>query len=126
MFGSCGRMLVGSLNITHGVNGCMAEGIMAGDGIRETDGLGVTAPAGGPPRLESALLRGFGFSHGFFTRAGGVSAPPFDSLNPSVSTGDDAALVRENRVRVMRALGVSERSGSGAQPGALYYLSQVH
>jgi YfiH family protein len=49
------------------------------------------------------------------TRAGGVSAPPFDSLNLGRSTGDDAHAVAENRRRFEAAMGVPTR-----------YLSQVH
>ncbi len=40
----------------------------------------------------------------FTTRVGGVSARPFESLNLGLLTGDDAALVRENRHRLMGAL----------------------
>jgi polyphenol oxidase len=49
------------------------------------------------------------------TRAGGVSAAPFDSLNLGRSAGDDPAAVDENRRRFETALGVPAR-----------YLSQVH
>jgi polyphenol oxidase len=49
------------------------------------------------------------------TRAGGVSAAPFDSLNLGRSGGDDPAAVDENRRRFEAALGVPTR-----------YLSQVH
>ncbi len=49
------------------------------------------------------------------TRAGGVSAAPFDSLNLGGATGDDPAAVAQNRHRFEAALGVPTR-----------YLSQVH
>lgn len=49
------------------------------------------------------------------TRAGGVSAAPFDSLNLGRSAGDDSAAVDENRRRFEAAIGVPTR-----------YLSQVH
>jgi YfiH family protein len=39
------------------------------------------------------------------TRAGGVSVAPFDSLNLSLSVGDDPAAVAENRARWRSALG---------------------
>ncbi len=68
--------------------------------------------------LESGLLTAAGFRHAFFTRAGGVSAPPWDSLSFSVSVGDDPAHVGENLARAAAALGVT--------PGHLYMLSQVH
>jgi hypothetical protein len=42
--------------------------------------------------------------HGVFTRRGGVSPAPWDSLNVGGSVGDDLANVRENRVRSFRAL----------------------
>lgn len=75
----------------------------------------------GSPRAEalsSPLLIGAGFTHAFFTRRGGVSLPPWDSLSFSVATGDDQAAVTENRIRAARRLGITER--------ALHYLSQVH
>ena len=50
------------------------------------------------------------------TRAGGVSAPPLDSLNLGVAVGDDPAAVAENRRRFAARLG-------GAVP---VYLRQVH
>ena len=49
------------------------------------------------------------------TRAGGVSAAPFDSLNFGRSVGDEAAAVAENRRRFAQA--------TGARP---VWLSQVH
>lgn len=42
------------------------------------------------------------------TRSGGVSAPPFDSLNLSFSSGDDPKCVTQNRARIMSALGLPE------------------
>ncbi len=46
-----------------------------------------------------------GFSHGVFTRRGGVSPSPCRSLNVSVHTSDAASSVRENLERVRRVLG---------------------
>jgi YfiH family protein len=40
----------------------------------------------------------------FFTRRGGVSAPPFESLNVSRVTGDDEEAVSENLSRIARAM----------------------
>lgn len=71
-----------------------------------------------PVFLESPLLAGAGFRHAFFTRRGGVSLPPWDTLNFAASVGDDPAAVQENLIRAARALGVAE--------GRLYFLSQVH
>jgi YfiH family protein len=44
--------------------------------------------------LRSQLLAGF--PHGFTTRAGGRSAPPFNSLNLGDLVGDDAGAVADN------------------------------
>ncbi|WP_419186945.1 polyphenol oxidase family protein, partial [Azohydromonas sediminis] len=49
------------------------------------------------------------------TRAGGVSRPPWDTLNVGTAVGDDPAAVAENRRRFERALGVRP-----------VYLRQVH
>jgi YfiH family protein len=57
------------------------------------------------------------FAHGFSARQGGTSAPPFDTLNLGGKWGDDAATVRENRRRFLRAAGVGE---------ACFVARQVH
>src|SRR5512142_3041086 len=44
--------------------------------------------------LESPLLSAF--RHGFTTRSGGASDPPFDRLNLGGAVGDDPARVAEN------------------------------
>jgi polyphenol oxidase len=44
--------------------------------------------------------------HAFSTRKGGVSAPPYHTLNLGLSVGDDPAAVRENRRRYFGALGL--------------------
>ncbi len=56
------------------------------------------------PLLRSELIAA-PFVHGFTTRAGGVSAPPFDTLNLGAKWGDDPAQVSENRRRLERAVG---------------------
>ncbi len=56
--------------------------------------------------------------HGFPTRTGGVSRPPFASLNTSLSVGDDEAAVRENLTRLARAAQVA--------PERLFTVKQVH
>ncbi|NOT34107.1 MAG: peptidoglycan editing factor PgeF [Candidatus Eisenbacteria bacterium] len=43
----------------------------------------------------------------FTTRLGGVSPPPYDSLNLGRSTADDASFVAANRTRVLAALDLS-------------------
>ncbi len=51
-----------------------------------------------------------GVAHGLATRSGGCSPEPWNSLNLSVSTGDTADNVRENRARLLRALGLQKLS----------------
>jgi YfiH family protein len=45
----------------------------------------------------------------FTTRVGGVSNPPYDSLNLSVGTGDEATRVEENRRIACESLGLPYR-----------------
>lgn len=54
----------------------------------------------------------------FSTRLGGVSEPPFDSLNLGILTDDDADAVTENRRRLAGALGLD--------PEQVVYALQVH
>lgn len=54
----------------------------------------------------------------FSTRLGGVSEPPFDSLNLGLLTDDDPAAVIENRLRLLAALGLG--------PERVAYARQVH
>jgi YfiH family protein len=66
--------------------------------------LGETA---GLPCYLSPLLTAFPeVVHGFFTRQGGMSTGPYDSLNLSFAVGDRADLVAANRRRVQQALGL--------------------
>jgi len=51
------------------------------------------------------------------TRTGGISLPPFDSLNLALHVGDDPAHVMENRAKLKRAL---------KYPGEPAWLEQVH
>ena len=73
-------------------------------------------PEGMP--LTSPLLSAAGFRHAFFTREGGVSNAPFDSLNFSITVGDRPGLVHENFRLAAHSLGVA--------PSGLLVLSQVH
>ena len=54
----------------------------------------------------------------FSTRMGGVSEPPFDTLNLAILTGDDRAAVRANRERLAAALTL--------EPGRVVMGRQVH
>ncbi len=78
-----------------------------------------TRPTTMLPVLHSPLLGATpGVVHGFFTRLGGVSATPYDSLNCSFGSNDEVAAIEENRRRVADAMGVA--------PATLYTLAQVH
>jgi polyphenol oxidase len=68
--------------------------------------------------LESALLRELGFRHAFFTRRGGVSEGPYESLNFSSAVGDSPERVAANTALAAGALGVT--------PERIRFLSQVH
>ncbi len=52
------------------------------------------------------------------TRAGGVSAPPYDTFNLGDHVGDDPAAVATNRKRLASAIGL------GAD--AVVWMNQVH
>src|SRR6516165_2320550 len=60
-----------------------------------------------PPRVRAAVT----------LRTGGVSRPPFESLNLAAHVGDDPEAVAENRARVRRALEL---------PREPVWLTQVH
>ena len=57
----------------------------------------MTAPFVTAPTLERV-------AHGFFGRGGGVSAGDLASLNCGLGSGDDPALIAENRRRVAEAV----------------------
>lgn len=65
--------------------------------------------------LAASVLAGIGVPHGFSTRAGGVSAGPFESLNFGNPSGletwrrDPPANIAENFRRVLMALGTPDR-----------------
>jgi YfiH family protein len=52
------------------------------------------------------------------TRAGGVSAPPFDSFNLGDHVGDDPAAVAANRKRLAHTIGLAENR--------IIWMNQVH
>jgi polyphenol oxidase len=68
------------------------------------------------PLLRSESLERAGFAHGFSTRAGGVSEPPFDSLDFAILR--DPARLWENQRRLGEAVGFD--------PTRLYQTKQVH
>jgi YfiH family protein len=51
------------------------------------------------------LLDEVGVNHAVFSRAGGVSPAPWESLNVGSTVGDDPQRVRQNRQRSVQALG---------------------
>ena len=57
-------------------------------------------------------------THAVFTRQGGISPAPWDSLNVGGTVGDVLANVRENRIRAFTAL--------GRDPESIFDLWQVH
>jgi purine-nucleoside/S-methyl-5'-thioadenosine phosphorylase / adenosine deaminase len=66
--------------------------------------------------LRAGILEVPGVAHGFTTRSGGASPPPFDNLNLSSGRGDTPEAVHENRERVRVALGLE----------SLVFAQQVH
>jgi len=77
-----------------------------------------------PPFIAFNVLAEIpGLVHGVFTRHGGVSEPPCESLNVSWSNGDSPEAVSENLARVKRALGldalVSSRQFHGDNIGLI-------
>jgi hypothetical protein len=76
--------------------------------LRVDDGVAWLAPDWPAPQ---------GVCAAFTLRGGGVSAPPWDSLNVGVHVGDAADAVQENRRRLRAAL---------ALPGEPLWLDQVH
>jgi polyphenol oxidase len=69
--------------------------------------------------IEASSLAGLGgIRHSFFTRAGGVSAGIYDSLNGGLGSRDAPANVAANRARMAAALGVA--------PDRLLTAYQIH
>ncbi len=60
--------------------------------------------------FQSTLLLNTGCTHGFTGRAGGVSAPPYDSLNLGFSRPEPRENVMENYKRLAEAAGVGLES----------------
>lgn len=70
------------------------------------------------PLFRFGLFPRDGLVHAISTRLGGVSPTPYDTLNISLSVGDDPARVLENRRRLAAALGFD--------PARLVTSRQVH
>jgi YfiH family protein len=70
------------------------------------------------PLLPWDRAESFGVSVAVTTRFGGVSRPPFDTLNLGLHVGDDPAAVVTNRERAARAF--------GAELAELVFAHQVH
>lgn len=62
------------------------------------------AQEGALPLLRVGAFDALEVVHAFTTRIGGVSEPPFDTLNLGRAAGDAAEAVRENRRRALAAL----------------------
>lgn len=70
------------------------------------------------PTSSNSRGAGLRARHLFTDRTGGVSAPPYATLNLGLGSGDDPAAVHANRGRVAASVGVP--------PGRLLFLRQVH
>ena len=75
------------------------------------------------PFAEKNGIRYFQFDslrvrHAVFSRHGGVSAEPWDSLNVGGTVGDDIEHVRKNRLRSFEVL--------GCKPESMFDVWQVH
>ncbi len=80
--------------------------MMAGGGQALDGGGWRYEAAGGVGLFRAPALEAAGAVAVVSSRCGGVSAPPFDSLNLGLSVGDDEVAVAENRARLGEALGV--------------------
>lgn len=69
---------------------------------------------------DTALRAQYGIAVMFTERTGGVSSPPYESLNLAGHVGDDPAHVDENRRRLLSSAGL------GQTRGALVTAEQVH
>ena len=73
---------------------------------------------GDPGWIESGALLGEGVRLVFGNRRGGVSPPPYASMNLSLAVGDREENVRANREMAAAYLGVA--------PGDMVFMGQVH
>jgi YfiH family protein len=89
---------------------------MSSDAAAATRGLswrpappGTGDTGGWPPVLVAEDLLEAGVVAAFTSRAGGSSAPPYDSCNLGMRIGDDPRRVLSNRRRVLTVLGLAGR-----------------
>ena len=69
--------------------------------------------------IQSKLLNKFSnLTHGFTTKEGGVSVPPYESLNLAFHVGDSEKNVLQNHVTVAKVLGYVKRT--------LVHMKQIH
>jgi YfiH family protein len=73
-----------------------------------------------PEVLQSVILKEPSIIHGFFTRQHGVSPPPYDSFNCSITSADDIKNINENCARALETFRVNDNVHT------LKLLSQVH
>lgn len=66
----------------------------------------------------SELFNSHYIRHGFSTRLGGVSSPPYDTLNLGNGTEDKKELVSQNRTRFFHSLGID--------PSRCVFPGQIH
>jgi YfiH family protein len=57
---------------------------------------------------ESESLSNLGVKHGFFTRYGGISSAPFDSLNIKMLEGENPENISQNRTKVLGQFGLKD------------------
>jgi len=57
---------------------------------------------------DSRLAKAAGITIAFTDRRGGVSAPPYDTLNLAAHVGDEPSAVDSNRARLLESLGLSD------------------
>src|ERR1035438_5002740 len=80
---------------------------------------GRLGPAAGPAAVAFEFAPGVGAA--FTGRSGGVSSPPYDTLNMSGAVGDEPAAVAQNRQRVAHQDPRYFRSGEGSIKGRAWY-----
>ena len=71
-----------------------------------------------PGYLQLSFFQGLSVLHAFSTRKGGVSSPPYHTLNLGLGVGDDPDAVHTNRRRFFGALGLD--------PSQVVRVRQVH